>query len=135
MTRRAGLLFVVLCAVPACVNDIGTVDSKHGPPSSEPAEQQSPSSELAEQQSSDVEAAACIRDGACQPTGAHCCSANHLFSPFDCAGSSGYVCGTCIPSFSCQPTGDHCCSATHFFNPGLCGSTINGKQYSGYQCL
>lgn len=133
ISRLRGLLFVVLCMVPACVDDARTVGPQNGPPSNEPAEQQSPSSELVEQQSNDIEAAACISDAGCQPTGAHCCSGNHLFAPLTCLGS-GYICGTCITPGSCQPTGDHCCSAAHFFDPERCGGIESGKQYSGYRC-
>jgi hypothetical protein len=135
--KFCGLLFVTLCMLPACVADGPPSGPKSDPTSSELAEPPSPSSDTADPQSSDVAAAACNADGACQATGEHCCSTNRLFAPLTCglAGESGYICGTCIPSGSCQPTGDHCCSANHTFVGDVCGGTPDGKQYSGYVCL
>jgi len=138
----AGLLLVTLCLMQACADQVPTVDSDSGPQASEPIEPPSQSSGPAEQPSTDVQADVCVRDGGCQATGIHCCSANRLFAPFDCGDLSnnpnpfsGYVCGTCIPANFCQPTGDHCCSARHAFVGSGCGGTVKGKQYSGYKCL
>ena len=138
ISRLQGLVFVVLCMVPACVDDIRTVGSNNNPQSSESTEQQSQPSKSTDQSLNGGVSSVCGIDNFCQKTGVHCCTANRLFAPADCSGdfgSSGYVCGTCIPAQFCQPTGDHCCSGRHVFNPTSCGGTVDGKQYSGYECL